>query len=68
MAECDGIFHRQAGARAHREMRGVCGIANQYTVSMKPALASDAVEAQPFMAARMTQIAKQGLALQMGGK
>ena len=36
--EGDGVLHGQLGARAHREMGGVDGVADEHDIAVVPAL------------------------------
>ncbi len=47
IGECDGVFHRQLGAGADGEMRGMGGVAQDHHVLMHPAFALDARELAP---------------------
>ena len=46
----NGVFHRQLGAGADREMRGRLGVAEQHQVVLDPALAADHREIPPHRA------------------
>ena len=45
--ERDGVLHRQLGARADREVRGVRGVADEHDVAVVPALVAHRREAAP---------------------
>ena len=77
IGQVDRIFHRQLGAAADREMRGVGGIAHQhdghvlrpYRLPVDPVLADHAREANPVRrAAQVLGIAHQRIAVQVLGK
>ena len=44
----EGVLHRQLGAGADREVRGVGGVAEQHDVAVVPALVADGVEVEPL--------------------
>ena len=49
-ARADRILHRQLRARADREVRGVCRVADQHDVAVGPAFVADACEVEPVAA------------------
>ena len=53
----DGVFHRELGAGADREMRGRLGVAEQHHVVLDPALAADHREIAPHRAVGQQRIA-----------
>ena len=59
------ILHRQLGARSDAEVRRMRRIADQHQVAVMPALAEDAVEAQPRRTPQMPCVAHQPMAVEM---
>ena len=53
----NGVFHRELGAGADREMRGRLGVAEQHHVVLDPALAADHREIAPHRAVGQQRIA-----------
>ena len=53
----DGVFHRELGAGADREMRGRLGVAEQHHVVLDPALAADHREIAPHRAVGQQRMA-----------
>ncbi len=70
--QLDGVFERQLGARADREMRGVHRVAHQHhmvvAVEVRPLFALDALEVDPRRAAQVARVGQQPGALQVGGE
>ena len=78
VCQFNGIFKRQLGARANREVRGVSGIAHQHirhfttiggSVPMHPLIANDPRKLDPMgRASQVLGIGHEGMTLQIGGK
>ena len=62
----DRILHRQFGARADREVRGVRGIADEHARAVMPMPAFHSIEIQPRRAAQMPRVGQQRRIAQIG--
>ena len=61
----DGVLHRELGAGADGEVRGVGGIADQHAVAVVPAPAQHALEGEPGGAAQVRGVAHQLVAVEV---
>ena len=62
------ILHRELGARSDAEMRRMRRITDQHQIAVMPALAEDAVEAQPCRTPQMSRVAHQPMTVEMTGE
>ena len=64
--EREGVLHRELGARANGEMRGVGGVAEQHDIAVVPAAAAQRGEAEPARVVGQQPVAAQHAAEDSG--